>query len=181
MVKQGGEWKTVDWHTALDVVTRGLTDIAAKHGPAAPGTLVSPHATLEELTLAARLTRALGSDNVDFRLRQTDFRDDGAREGIPWLGMPIADIATLHRVLVVGIFLRKDQPLIAQRLRQAAKKRAEISALHAVDDEWLLPVKHKAIVAPSQMARALADIVVAAAMQAGKPVPDALAGLDPSP
>ena len=181
MVKQGGEWKTVDWHTALDVVARGLTDIVAKHGPAALGTLVSPHATLEELTLAARLTRALGSDNIDFRLRQSDFRGDRSGEGIPWLGMPIADIASLDRVLVVGSFLRKDHPLIAQRLRQAAKKRTEVSSLHAVDDDWLLPVKHKALVAPSQMPKVLAEIVVAAATQAGKPVPEALAGLEPSP
>ena len=181
MVKQGGEWKTVDWHTALDFVARGLTDVVAKHGAAALGTLVSPHATLEELTLAARLTRALGSDNVDFRLRQTDFRDDGAREGIPWLGAPIVDIAPLDRVLVVGSFLRKDHPLIAQRLRQAAKKRTEVSSLNAVDDDWLLPVKHKSVVAPSQMPRALAEIVVAAAIQAGKPAPEVFAGLEPSP
>ncbi len=181
MVKQGGEWKAVDWHTALDVVARGLADIVAKHGPAALGTLVSPHATLEELTLAARLTRALGSDNIDFRLRQSDFRGDRSGEGIPWLGMPIADIASLDRVLVVGSFLRKDHPLIAQRLRQAAKKRTEVSSLHAVDDDWLLPVKHKALVAPSQMPKVLAEIVVAAATQAGKPVHEALAGLEPSP
>ena len=181
MVKQGGEWKAVDWQTALDVVARGLADIVAKHGPAALGTLVSPHATLEELTLAARLTRALGSDNIDFRLRQSDFRGDRSGEGIPWLGMPIADIASLDRVLVVGSFLRKDHPLIAQRLRQAAKKRTEVSSLHAVDDDWLLPVKHKALVAPSQMPKVLAEIVVAAATQAGKPVPEALAGLEPSP
>ncbi|MET0205134.1 MAG: NADH-quinone oxidoreductase subunit NuoG [Casimicrobiaceae bacterium] len=181
MVKQGGEWKVVDWRTALDVVARGLADIVAKHGPAALGTLVSPHATLEELTLAARLTRALGSDNIDFRLRQSDFRGDRSGEGIPWLGMPIADIASLDRVLVVGSFLRKDHPLIAQRLRQAAKKRTEVSSLHAVDDDWLLPVKHKALVAPSQMPKVLAEIVVAAATQAGKPVHEALAGLEPSP
>ncbi|MEO7500890.1 MAG: NADH-quinone oxidoreductase subunit NuoG, partial [Casimicrobiaceae bacterium] len=181
MIKQGGEWKSVDWHTALDVVARGLADITAKHGPASLGTLVSPHATLEELALAARLTRALGSDNVDFRLRQTDFADDGMRDGIPWLGMPVADIATLDRVLVIGSFLRKDHPLIAQRLRQAAKKRCEVSSLHSVDDDWLLPVKHKAIVAPSQIVRALAEIVVAAATHAGKAVPAALSGLEPAP
>ncbi len=122
MVKQGGEWKTVDWQTALEFVAQGFTDIVAKHGAGALGALVSPHATLEEATLAARLMRGLGSDNVDFRLRQTDFRGDGQAAGIPWLGMPIAALNQLERVLVVGSFLRKDHPLAAQRLRQAAKK-----------------------------------------------------------
>ena len=74
-------------------------------------------------------------DNIDFRLRQTDFRGDGHGAGIPWLGMPIADLDALDRVLVVGSFLRKDHPLVAQRLRQAARKGAQISVLHSVADD----------------------------------------------
>ncbi len=144
MVKQGGEWKAVDWPTALEFVANGLADVVAKHGPAAVGALVSPHSTLEEMALAARLMRGLGSDNVDFRLRQTDFRDDGLRGGAPWLGMPIADVGKLDRALVVGSFLRKDHPLLAHRLRQAAKKGAQISSLHSVDDDWLMPIAHRA-------------------------------------
>ena len=172
MVKQAGEWKAVDWHTALDVVAQGLTDIVARHGPGAIGALVSPHSTLEELTLAGRFIRALGSDNIDFRLRQSDFRGNG---GLPWLGMPVADLSACDRVVVVGSFLRKDQPLIAQRLRQAARKGAEISMVHSIDDDWLMRVKHKAIVPPSKLALALAGIAVAAGAAS-----DALTGVEPS-
>ena len=179
MIKRSGEWKTVDWQTALEHVANGLRDVVAKHGPGAVGTLASPHSTLEELALAAQLTRALGSDHVDFRLRQTDFRAAGA--GVPWLGLPVADINALDRVLVVGSFLRKDHPLVAQRLRQAAKKGCEVSSVHAVDDEWLLRIAHKAIVAPSLWPAALAEIVVAAARRAGKTAPNALSELSPSP
>ena len=181
MIKRSGEWKTVDWQTALEHVANGLSDVVAKHGADALGTLVSPHSTLEELALAARLTRALGSDHIDFRLRQIDFHDAGRRSGIPWLGMPIADINALDRVLVVGSFLRKDHPLIAQRLRQAAKKGAEVSSVNAVDDDWLLRVAHKSIVAPSLWPSTLAEIVVAAAQRADKAAPDALVGIAPSP
>jgi NADH-quinone oxidoreductase subunit G len=181
MVKQNGEWHTVDWPTALDAVVRGLRETVERHGASALGTLVSPHATLEEAALAARLTRALGSENVDFRLRQTDFRADGQRKGIPWLGMPIAEVGKLDRALVIGSFFRKDQPLLAQRLRQAAKRGAQVSMLHSVDDEWLMPVAHKSIVAPSLLPRALAEIVVAAARAANRAVPEALASVDPAP
>jgi NADH-quinone oxidoreductase subunit G len=179
MVKQNGEWKTVNWQTALEYVANGLADIRAKHGASAIGALVSPHSTLEEMGLAARLMRGLGSDNVDFRLRQTDFRDDASRHGIPWLGMPIADVGKLKRALVIGSFLRKDQPLLAHRLRQAAKKGAKVSSLHSVDDDWLIPIAHKAIVPPSQLPATLAEIVVAAAKRAGRDVPPALAGVEP--
>ncbi len=110
MIKDGGEWRSVDWPAALEVVVQGLRGVTDKHGGAALGTLISPHATLEEMALAARLTRALGSDNVDFRLRQSDFRGDGQGAGIPWLGMPVADLDSLERVLVVGSFLRQGPP-----------------------------------------------------------------------
>ena len=180
MLKQGGEWKRVDWPTALEFVANGLADVVAKHGPASVAALVSPHSTLEEMALAARLVRGLGSDNVDFRLRQTDFRDDGLRGGAAHLGMPIADVGKIDRALVVGSFLRKDHPLLAHRLRQAAKKGAQISLLHAVDDDWLMPIAHRAVVVPSLWPSMLAQIVVAAAQGAGKDVPTALQGIEPS-
>jgi NADH-quinone oxidoreductase subunit G len=176
-IKQGGEWRTVDWQTALEFVAGGLSDIVARHGPEAIGALVSPHATLEELALAAKLVRALGGDNIDFRLRECDFRDDGDRAGVPWLGMPIAELAAHDRVLVVGSFLRKDHPLLAQRLRQAAKKGTEVSMLHAVDDDWRMPIAHKALVPPSGMPALLGEIVAAAAAASGRPAPAALAGI----
>ena len=180
MVKQGGDWKVVDWQTALEFVANGLADVVSKHGAHSLGALVSPHATLEELALAARLVRGLQSDNIDFRLRQSDFRGDAVPGTAPWLGMPIADLNTLDSALVVGSFLRKDHPLVAQRLRQAAKKGTQVSMLHSVDDDWLLRIEHKSIVAPSQLPVELAGIVVAAANAAGKSVPAALSGIEPT-
>src|SRR5262249_54169516 len=126
MIKQGGEWITVDWKTALELTGHAVQNITGKRGGRSLGALVSPHSTLEERAIAAKLVRGLGPDNIDFRLRQTDFRGDGRNEGIPWLGMPIAELNSLERVLVVGSFLRKDHPLIAHRLRQAAKKGAQV-------------------------------------------------------
>jgi NADH-quinone oxidoreductase subunit G len=181
MIKRNGEWKTVNWQTALEFVANGLADSASRHGTTSIGALVSPHSTLEEMALAARLMRGLGSDNVDFRLRQTDFRDDASRDGIPWLGLPIAALDKLQTALVIGSFLRKDQPLLAHRLRQAARKGGKISSLHSVDDDWLMPIAHRSIVPPSQLPQALAEIGVAAAWRAGAALPQALQGVDPMP
>jgi NADH-quinone oxidoreductase subunit G len=163
MVKQGGAWKEVDWSVALDYAAHALRDVAKTHGGAAIGGLLSPHATLEEMHLAQKLLRGLGSENIDFRLRHSDFSADGKRKGTPWLGMKIADISRLDRVLVVGSFLRKDHPLIAQRLRQSAKKGAQVSILHSADDDLLIKLSARAIVAPSQLPAVLAQIVKAVA------------------
>jgi NADH-quinone oxidoreductase subunit G len=58
---------------------------------------------------------------------------------------------------VVGAFLRKDQPLIAHRLRQAAKRGTQVHMLHSVDDDWLMPVKSRKIVPPSEIAASIAS------------------------
>ncbi|HZV54371.1 MAG TPA: NADH-quinone oxidoreductase subunit NuoG [Rhodocyclaceae bacterium] len=163
MVKQGGQWKEVEWNQALDYAAHALRDVAKAHGPAAVGAIVSPHDTLEEMFLAGKLMRGIGSDNIDFRLRQTDFSADGTRAGTPWLGMRVAEISKLDRVLVVGSFLRKDQPLIAQRLRQAAKKGTQVSVIHSADDDLLMKLAGKLIAAPSLLPERLAQVVKAVA------------------
>ena len=144
MVKKHGQWEEAGWEQALDAAVRALR--ASEFG-----VLASPHATLEELFLTSKLGAA------DFRLRHSDFSADGRRAGIPWLGMPLTELAALDRVLVVGSFLRKDHPLIAHRLRQAAKRGTQIHMLHSVDDDWLMPVKSKKIVPPSDLVAAISS------------------------
>jgi len=143
MVRRNGQWEETDWQTALEFTVKGLKDF---------GVLASPHSTLEELYLAGKL-----GGPADFRLRHSDFSGDGKRKGVPWLGMPVADIAKLDRVLVVGSFLRKDHPLIAQRLRQAAKRGTQVHVLHSVDDDWLMKIASKKIVAPSELLNAVSS------------------------
>lgn len=177
MVKQGGEWKEVDWNVALDYAAHALRDVARNHGGAAIGGLLSPHATLEEMFLAQKLLRSLGSENIDFRLRHSDFSADGKRAGIPSLGMKIADISALDRVLVVGSFLRKDHPLIAQRLRQSAKKAAQVSILHSANDELLINLTARAIAPPSHLPALLAQVAKAVCAAKGAAVPSDIASL----
>ena len=167
MVKQGGAWIETDWQTAMDYVVRGLKGIKAEHGAESIGALASPHSTLEELHLLQSLVRGLGSGNVDFRLRQSDFSADGRMGGAPWLGMPVAEIAGLDRLFIVGSFFRKDHPLIAQRVRQAVKKGLKVSALNPAFDDWQFALQNQLCVAPSEMGVALAKVAKALSEQAG--------------
>ncbi len=164
MLKQGGKWQEVEWQTALEYVANGLRQIAGSADADQIGALATPHSTLEELYLLQKLMRGIGSDNVDFRLRQSDFSADGKQLGAPWLGMAVADINLVDRFLIVGSFLRKDHPLLASRVRQAVKKGAQVNLLHATDDDLLMPVANKAIVAPADMAAHLAQVLKALAV-----------------
>jgi len=158
MIKQGGEWVPVDWNTALGYVADGLKRIKAEHGVVGIGAVASAHRTVEELHLLAKLVRGLGSESIDTRTRHADFGNTAAAGKALWLGTPIASLSTLDRAFVIGSFLRKDHPLFALRIRQAARKGAAVLRLGAVQDDWAMPVAAAITTAPSNWAQALADV-----------------------
>ena len=173
MIKQGGEWKEVDWQTALEYVANGLNQISKDYGASSIGALVSPHSTLEELHLASTLVRSLGSDNIDYRLRNAEF---AKAEGVRYLGTSIASLTQLQRVLVVGSNLRKDHPLFAQRIRQAQRNGAQINtitskALFTAADAWAMPVAHADVQEASAWTQSLANVAAAVAAEKGVTAP----------
>ena len=162
MLKQDGQWITVDWTTALEYVANGVKQIKQDHGAQALGCLASPHSTLEELHLATQFMRGLGSDNIDSRLRAAEFPTDGQ---VRWLGTSVASLSTLERVLVVGSNLRKDHPLLAQRIRQAARRGAQVHALNDKVMDWAMPVTQSLTSPSATWVQALANIAAAIAKQ----------------
>ncbi|ROZ71557.1 NADH-quinone oxidoreductase subunit NuoG [Ramlibacter sp. WS9] len=168
MLKQGGEWKTVDWQTALEYVANGLKQIKTDHGAKSIGALVSPHSTVEELFLAGALVRGLGSESIDYRLRNAEF---AKHDGVRWLGTSVASLSNLQRALVVGSNLRKDHPLFALRLRAATRKGAAVSVIHDVKNDWAMSIASSVITPASNWAQALADVAAAVATEKGASAP----------
>ena len=169
MLKQGGEWKSVDWQTALEYVAHGLKSIKANHGASSIGALVSPHSTLEELYLAGALVRGMGSANIDYRLRNAEF--ETSQPAARYLGMAIADLSTLQRVLVVGSNLRKDHPLFAQRIRQAARSGCAVNVVNASEAGWAIAIRNTSISPSGNWIQALSDIAKAIADEKGVTAP----------
>jgi NADH-quinone oxidoreductase subunit G len=162
MIKRNGQWTECDWQEALEFTANSLQMIKQRYGAESLAALGSAHSTSEELYLLQKLLRTMGSGNIDHRLRQSDFRADKKLQGIPWLGTSIADISRLKSVLIIGSTLRKDHPLIAQRLRQAVKNGTKLNIVNPVDDDLLIHIENKAVVAPNSMVKALAEILKAA-------------------
>ncbi|HXD40740.1 MAG TPA: NADH-quinone oxidoreductase subunit NuoG [Ramlibacter sp.] len=175
MLKQGGQWRPVDWQTALEYVAHGLKHIKEDHGANSIGALVSPHSTVEELYLAGALVRGLGSQNIDYRLRNAQFaRTEGEGKDAPavrWLGTSIASLSQLQRVLVIGSNLRKDHPLFAMRVRAAVRKGAAVSVIHDVDNDWAMSIANSVLAPAAGWAQALADVAAAVAAEKGVAAP----------
>ena len=161
MIKHNGAWQETDWKTALEFAAGQLKDITKEYSGEALGVLVSPNSTMEEGYLIKKLASGLGCGNVDYRLRQTDFRLDGKRVGTPWMGVNIDEIEHLDRILIIGSNLRNEHPLLAQRFRKAVTNGAELNVISPLDNDPLMAVANKIICTPNDMVNVLAQILKA--------------------
>lgn len=175
MVKQDNRWIETDWETALNYVTHGLKSISRDHGASSLAAAGFPAGNAGRVVSAAKLVRKDGIGKSRIPLAQSDFTLDG--KILPWLGMKIEEIGSLDQVFVIGSFLRSEAPLLAARFRKAAINGARVSMLHAVDDDWLMPVENRFIGSPAKWLSMLGEIITAVAIKKGMPVPDWLGNL----
>jgi NADH-quinone oxidoreductase subunit G len=159
MIKEAGSWHEVDWETALDVVKNNLQALVADNNLKQLGAIASPSSTLEELYLLQKLIRAIGSNNIDSRLKQSDFSDQDVVASFPYLGQSISEFDTLQSALLIGSNVRKDQPIINHRLRKAVIHGASVMVLNPVDYDFNYPIAEKSIVSPGMMPMELASIL----------------------
>jgi NADH-quinone oxidoreductase subunit G len=161
MIKKDGDWIVTDWQTALDKALSGIRSVVDGQGPDALGAWVSPQATLEEMYLLQGIVRHLGSNNIDHRTFQVDFRGQGHEASKPLLGTGIADIELQNSILVIGSNIRKEQPIIAHRIRKASLAGATVNALNPRDFDLRLEMNQNILANPSASVSELASIAAA--------------------
>ncbi len=163
LVKRNGEWQETGWDQALEHAALKLKEGRGSSGDRLAA-LVSPSATLEELFLAKELMAGLGSDNIDCRLRQGDFRGQGP--AVPWLGRPIADLERLDAALLVGANIRKEQPILGHRLRKAVLEGAEATFVTPLELDLNYPAR-QLVAPPAGLVAELAAIARALGVEQG--------------
>jgi NADH-quinone oxidoreductase subunit G len=175
-----GEWHEASWEDALVRTAAALR--AAR--PERAGFLAAPGATLEEHYLFAKIARGLGSENIDHRLRRTDFSAQEHDPVVPGIGMPVAGTDQLAALLVVGSALRHEAPILAHRVRKAALGGARVGFVNPAAFEWRFPVVADIAAPVEAQAEALAGVLAAACGSDFSGLPDGLVdtlrGLQPS-
>ncbi|MCH9741965.1 MAG: NADH-quinone oxidoreductase subunit NuoG [Proteobacteria bacterium] len=156
MRKVDGVWHQVDWESALTEIA-ALLNGQLSQDVNSFGALISPTATAEEMYLLQKLLKAKGCYNIDHRLHQQDFSADAANV-MPYLSMPIEQVEKVKAALLVGSFLRHEQPLLNQRLRKATQMRAKIMAINPVDFDFNYRLSAKSIVSMQDMTKVLAGL-----------------------
>ncbi len=171
-IKVDGVWLDTDWETALQATTTGINRVIAESGADKFGALASPTATAEELFLLQKLMRNLRVNNIDHRIRQTDFSHEASDPAFPYLGQEIRNLENNDSVLLIGSNIRKDQPIVAHRFRKASHAGLKLMHVNAVDYEFFIPVANKIIVSPVEYAKQLTGIAKAVIEKTGAKAPD---------
>ena len=177
MVKRDGAWHEADWQDALNLAAEGLKGIAAAD-PGQIGGLISPTATLEELYLAQKLVRGLGSANVDHRLRRRDDRADSMDPLLPWLGLSIAELEGVSALLLIGSDIRQEQPLLAHRIRKAAGNGAAVALVNPLTLDLTFAAA-QLVASPAGMLAELAAVAKALNKRGSGTVKDLISAASP--
>jgi len=175
LVKRNGVWEEVDWDVALGVARDALREVVDRHGPDALAGLGAPTSTLEELYLLQKLMRGLGSPHVDHRLRQLDCSDADSDPVMPWLGQSIRQLEEVDGALLIGSNIRKEQPLLAHRLRKAVLERdARVAFVNVRRHDYQYQPAAYIATHPDAFREQLLGIAAALAAAGGGEVPRAI-------
>jgi len=155
MIREGDVWRATGWDEALAFAA----DLIKETSEQALALLAHPATSNEEGALLATMASALGTGNLDHRLKQVDFADAAVAEVS---AMPAAELDKASVVLLVGCNLRHEVPLLHQRLHQASKRGAKIFAINPVDFDFSFALAGKRTVLPSILPDALAAVALAA-------------------
>jgi len=174
-IKVDGQWRQAGWEEALEAAAKGLRGAVERHGGSELGVLVAPRATTEEHHLAASMARALGSENVDHRLRLLDFSHPQA--GRAHLDLPTAKIAESDAILLVGSNIRHEQPILGHRVRTAWRLNgAKVADINSVAWDFPFDLAERMIVPPQAMVDTFARVAKAAADLTGASLPEGKLG-----
>jgi NADH-quinone oxidoreductase subunit G len=152
LLRRNGELVEAEWQEALLDAANMLKDADRTR----LGALASPSSTLEELHLLRRLLNGLDSNAIDHRLGQGDFRN--ADPAVPWLGQTFSEVENNQAVLLIGSWLRKDQPLLNHRVRKAALAGGQVMAINPVNYDFNFSLGSNVVCTPSAMVGQLAGV-----------------------
>ncbi len=130
LVRRGDRWEEVSWDTAIGHVARKLEDLLDRHGPTGVAMLGSARATNEDNYLTQKFARVvLGTNNVDCCARVCHAPSAAALGTMLGTGAATSsfdDIEQARTIVVCGSNATENHPIIGARIKQAARRGANL-------------------------------------------------------
>lgn len=182
LMKKNGKWAVVEWQYALEAIAHLTQHIQQEKGADKIAGLADYSSTLEEYYLFQKFIRALGSHNVDHRIREQDFSDQMKRPLFPKLNDAIADIETYDALLLIDSNVRHEQPIISTRIYKASQDQLAVMSVADEDHPFVFPLHAKMIANDIAMSltEVLRALVALPNVNASEALIAAMAHIEPS-
>jgi NADH-quinone oxidoreductase subunit G len=162
MIKKDGSWQEVDWEEALAFTAAGIARVIKQHGAEQFAAFASPSSSLEEMYLLQKWMRELSVHNLDYRVRQTDFRGQEGRINTS-NALAYADLENQESIVLIGCNIHREVPLAGTRVRKAFRQGAKVYAINPLDYDFHFKTDEKIVVSPLEMPQQLAKLVLSLA------------------
>ena len=153
--KIDGRWVDIDWDSAISSLVSILKAPKIKDNLRP---FISPSSTNEEFYLFQSLVRGVGSNFIDHRLRQVDFRNDQREPLFPKIPDK-HELDSNDLIILLGAFPRTDVPIVNIALRNSIEKGSKAIIIDTHHREYNHHVESKKIVPPSKFAGELKKIL----------------------
>jgi len=158
-IKADGVWREASWEEALEVAAVKLKGVIETHGADRLGALAGPSQSNEDYFLLQQLIRGLGSHNIDHRLRQGDF-SGAVSAGACVNPQAIEALQKSDLVVLIGSNLRKDQPLLWVRVRNALRDHGlKLVVINPQNYDLTITPDQAFVGSPDQMSIDLAAVI----------------------
>lgn len=175
MIKRQNRWQEVDWDVAFDECVDSIRNCLRRSGAEQIAALISPSASVEECYLLQKTLRSLGCNNIDHRLRHTDFSHQMQAPLAPVSDFSWAELERADTVLLIGSDIRREQPLANARLRKAAIKGAKVIAINPIAYDYNFAIEAQCLVAGIDFVKVLLKLLKALSEQSSVEIPEEVA------
>jgi len=131
LLRRNEEWIQLSWDDAIDLWAKALREALDSDGPKSLGALGGGRLTNEEAFLIGHVFRAIGCENVDWRVGRQQQASPGPRGGT------YADVESGQAIVLVGVPAAQTTPIMSLRIRKAVSQRG--ARLILVGD-YVLPI-----------------------------------------
>ena len=133
----------VDSQDIIKKVNNAIKSSLDKNTSCKIGAFISAQSTSEEMFLFQNLLRKLGIKNIDHRTNERDFDYQDTYPLMPSLGCNINDLSEYDNIILIGVNIKTEYPILTVRLNESVKQDTKIYSYHYFNMDEDFPVEKK--------------------------------------
>ena len=155
MIRENGKLVECETQTIVESINKNINFSIKNKGTKEIGCLITPQSTSEELYLFQKLFKGLDINNIDHRTNECDFGYQDNFPIMPSLGCDLKDIDNYDNIILMGVNIKSEFPILSIRLNAATKIKTKIFSLNFDSLNENFPLHKKIVLSPDELIKFL--------------------------